>query len=150
MTFVKVILKEDVPKLGKTGDMVTVSDGYGRNYLLPKGLAELASSRSLKEIEHQKKVIQSRLERLRQECQELARRLETVTCTLARRVGEEDKLFGSVTARDVEKALQSLGINVDRRRILLEEPIKKLGEYTVPVKLHPEVMGMVKVIVVGE
>lgn len=146
----KVILKEDVPKLGKTGDIVTVSNGYGRNYLLPRGMAALASSRSLKEVEHQKKVIQNRLERQRQESLELARRLETVTCTLARRVGEEDKLFGSVTARDIEGALQSHGILVDRRKILLEEPIKKLGEYTVPVKLHPEVTGMVKVNVVAE
>ncbi len=146
----KVILKEDLPKLGRTGDIVTVSDGYGRNYLLPRGLADLASSRSLKEVEHQKKVIQARLERQRQESQDLARRLETVTCTLARRVGEEDKLFGSVTARDIEGALQSHGIVVDRRKILLEEPIKRLGEYTVPVKLHPEVTGMVKVIVVAE
>lgn len=146
----KVILKEDVPKLGKTGDIVTVSDGYGRNYLLPRGMAAPASSRSLKEVEHEKKVIQNRLERQRQESLELARRLETVTCTLARRVGEEDKLFGSVTARDIEGALQSHGILVDRRKILLEEPIKKLGEYTVPVKLHPEVTGMVKVNVVAE
>lgn len=146
----KVILKEDLPKLGKTGDIVTVSDGYGRNYLLPRGLADLASSRSLKEVEHQKKVIQARLERQRQESQDLARRLETVTCTLARRVGEEDKLFGSVTARDIERALQSHGIVVDRRKILLEEPIKKLGEYTVQVKLHPGVTGMVKVNVVAE
>lgn len=146
----KVILREDVPKLGKTGDIVTVSNGYGRNYLLPRGLADLASSRSLKEVEHQKKVIQDRLERQRQESQNLARRLETVTCTLARRVGEEDKLFGSVTARDIEGALQSHGIIVDRRKILLEEPIKKLGAYTVPVKLHPEVTGMVKVNVVAE
>lgn len=146
----KVILKEDLPKLGKTGDIVTVSDGYGRNYLLPRGLADLASSRSLKEVEHQKKVIQARLERQRHESQDLARRLETVTCTLARRVGEEDKLFGSVTARDIEKALQCHGIVVDRRKILLEEPIKKLGEYTVQVKLHPGVTGMVKVNVVAE
>ena len=146
----KVILKEDVQNLGKTGEIVVVADGYGRNYLLPRGLATRASSRSLKEMEHQKKVIRDHQERERQEAQELAQRLESISCTLTRKTGEEDKLFGSVTARDIEEAIRQEGVLLDRKKIILEEPIKKLGEYSVPVKLHPAVTGAVKVFVVKE
>lgn len=146
----KLILKEDVQNLGKTGDIVAVSNGYGRNFLLPRGLATQASSKSLKEMEHQKKVIRDRQEKDRQEAQELARRLESISCTIARKTGDEDKLFGSVTARDIEEALQKEGLLLDRKKIVLEEPIKKLGEYSVPVKLHTAVTGAVKVCVVSE
>lgn len=146
----KVILREDVAKLGRTGDIVVVSDGYGRNYLLPRGLATRASSRSLKELEHQKKVIQDRQDQQRQEAQELSKQLETVSCTLSRKVGDEDKLFGSVTSRDIEEALREQGIVIDRKKIVLDEPIKKLGMFSVTVKVHPDVTGKVKVEVVKE
>jgi len=147
---VKVILREDVAKLGRTGDIVVVSDGYGRNYLLPRGLATRASSRSLKELEHQKKVIQDRQDQQRQEAQELSKQLETVSCILSRKVGDEDKLFGSVTSRDIEEALREQGIVIDRKKIVLDEPIKKLGMFSVTVKVHPDVTGKVKVEVVKE
>lgn len=146
----KVILREDVAKLGRTGDIVVVSDGYGRNYLLPRGLATRASSRSLKELEHQKKVIQDRQDQQRQEAQELSKQLETVSCILSRKVGDEDKLFGSVTSRDIEEALREQGIVIDRKKIVLDEPIKKLGMFSVTVKVHPDVTGKVKVEVVKE
>jgi large subunit ribosomal protein L9 len=147
---VKLILREDVENLGKVGDVVDVAGGYGRNYLLPRGLAVKASTKNLKEQEHQKKLIQARLERQKKDAQELAGSLDSVSCTIARKTGEEEKLYGSVTSRDIEQALKEEGVAIDRKRILLEEPIKKLGVYTVPVKLHTEVTGNIKVWVVKE
>jgi len=147
---VKIILKEDVAALGKTGDMLVVSDGYARNYLLPRGLAVEASSRNVKMLEHQKKVIQARVKKQKGKALELAEQLTGVSCTIARKAGEEEKLFGSVTSRDIEEALRSKGFAVDRKQILLEEPIKRLGEYSVPVKIHSEVTAEVKVQVVKE
>ncbi|MEW6440810.1 MAG: 50S ribosomal protein L9 [bacterium] len=146
----KVILRENVDKLGRTGDIVVVADGYGRNYLLPRGLAAKASTKDVKQLEHQKRIIQYREEKQRSEAQDLAKRLDAVACTLARKVGDEDRLFGSVTTRDIEEALHREGIPIDRKRIILEEPIKKLGAYSIAVKLHPEVTATVKITVVKE
>lgn len=146
----KVILREDVDKLGRTGDTVEVADGYSRNFLLPRGLAVRASTRNVKVLEHQKKVIDARKAKQRDDAQGLAQLLESKSCTIARKVGEEEKLFGSVTSRDIESALREEGVTLDRKRILLDEPIKKLGVYTVPVKLHQEVRGSIKVWVVEE
>ncbi len=146
----KLILREDVENLGKIGDVVEVAGGYGRNYLLPRGLAVQASTKNLKQQEHQKKLIQARMEKQKKEAQELAGSLDSVSCTIARKTGEEEKLYGSVTSRDIEEALREEGVSIDRKRILLEEPIKKLGVYTVPVKLHADVTGNIKVWVVKE
>ncbi len=146
----KVILREDVESLGRTGDVVEVAGGYGRNYLLPRGLAVKASTRNLKELEHQKRIMQARLEKQKKGAEELARRLSSVTCTISRKTGEEEKLYGSVTTRDIEAALKEQGVTVDRKRIVLEEPIKQLGEYKVEVKVHPEVRAEVTVHVVAE
>ncbi len=146
----KLILREDVENLGKIGDVVEVAGGYGRNYLLPRGLAVQASTKNLKEQEHQKKLIQTRMEKQRRDAQELAGSLDAVSCTIARKTGEDEKLYGSVTSRDIEEALKEEGVSIDRKRILLEEPIKKLGVYTVPVKLHTDVTGNIKVWVVKE
>ena len=146
----KVILREDVENLGKIGDVIEVAGGYGRNYLLPRGLAVKASTKNLKEQEHQKKLIRARMDRQRKDAQELAGRLDSVSCTIARKTGEEEKLYGSVTSRDIEEALKEEGVSIDRKRILLDEPIKKLGVYTVPVKLHADVTGNIKVWVVKE
>jgi len=146
----KVILREDVSKLGKSGDAVVVADGFGRNYLLPRGLAVQASTKNVKVLEHQKKLIQTRQAKLRVESQDLSKRLEAVSCTIARKAGEEDKLYGSVTSRDIADALKEQGVVVDRRRILLEEPIKQLGMVSVPIQLHPEVTGTIKVWVVKQ
>jgi len=101
-------------------------------------------------LEHQKKLIQARQEKNKQESQSLADRLKSVSCTIVRKVGEEDKLFGSVSSRDIEEILREEGVSVDRKHILLEEPIKKLGVFTIPVRLHPEITGSVKVWVVKE
>jgi len=147
---VKVILREDVPKLGKTGDIVVIADGYGRNFLLPRGLAVQASTKNVKVLEHQKKLIQARQAKRKLESQDLAKRLASVSCTIARKAGEEDKLYGSVSARDIADALQEAGVVVDRKRIVLEEPIKQLGEFSIPVQLHPDVTAAVKVQVVKQ
>jgi large subunit ribosomal protein L9 len=147
---VKLILREDVENLGRIGEVVEVTGGYGRNYLLPRGLAVKASTKNLKEQDHQKKLIQARMDRQKKDAEELAGSLDSVSCTITRKTGEEEKLYGSVTSRDIEEALREEGVSIDRKRILLEEPIKKLGVYTVPVKLHTDVTGNIKVWVVKE
>ena len=146
----KLILREDVENLGKSGEVVEVAGGYGRNYLLPRGLAVKASMKNLKEQEHQKRLIQVRMDKQKKEAEELAGSLDAVSCTIVRKTGEEEKLYGSVTSRDIEEALKEEGVSIDRKRILLEEPIKKLGMYAVPVKLHTDVTGTIKVWVVKE
>jgi large subunit ribosomal protein L9 len=148
--FVKVILKEDVEHLGKIGDMVAVADGYGRNYLLPRGLAIEASTRNVKILEHQKKIIKARMQKQKSDSEDLAKQLSSVSLTVAKKAGEDDKLFGSVTSRDIEDALKAEGFAMDRRRIVLEEPIKRLGVYSIPIKVHSEVTAEVKVWVVKE
>jgi len=147
---VKLLLREDVENLGKIGEIVDVAGGYGRNYLLPRGLAVKASMKNVKEQEHQKKLIQARMDRQKKDAEELAGSLDSVSCTITRKTGEEEKLYGSVTSRDIEEALREEGVSIDRKRILLDEPIKKLGVYTVPVKLHTDVTGNIKVWVVKE
>jgi large subunit ribosomal protein L9 len=144
----QLILKEDVPNLGKMGDLVNVSQGFGRNYLLPQGKAVVATARNVKQLEHEKKVIAKRLEKVRKDAQGIAARLEQVSLTLARQAGEEDKLFGSVTSRDIEEALAAQGIQVSRKLIQLDEPIRQLGVYTIDVKLTSDVIGKVKLWVV--
>ena len=146
----KLILREDVENLGKIGEIVEVAGGYGRNYLLPRGLAVKASTKNLKEQEHQKKLIQARMDRQKKDAQEVAGSLDSVSCTISRKTGEDEKLYGSVTSRDIEEALREEGVSIDRKRILLEEPLKKLGVYTVPVKLHADVTGNIKVWVVKD
>lgn len=146
----KLILREDVENLGKIGEIVEVAGGYGRNYLLPRGLAVKASTKNVKEQEHQKKLIQARMDRQKKDAEEMAGSLVSVSCTISRKTGEDEKLYGSVTSRDIEEALKEEGVSIDRKRILLEEPLKKLGVYTVPVKLHPDVTGNIKVWVVKE
>ena len=146
----KLILREDVENLGKIGEIVEVAGGYGRNYLLPRGLAVKASTKNVKEQEHQKKLIQARVDRQKKDAQEMAGSLDSVSCTIARKTGEDEKLYGSVTSRDIEEALREEGVSIDRKLILLEEPLKKLGVYTVPVKLHADVTGNIKVWVVKE
>ncbi|HZY02058.1 MAG TPA: 50S ribosomal protein L9 [Anaeromyxobacteraceae bacterium] len=141
----KLILREDVENLGKGGELVEVKPGYGRNYLLPRGLAVLANPRNLREIEHQKQVAAAKAAKMRASAEALARRLAETPLSLKRKVGEQDKLYGSVTAMDIAEALAQRGLSVDRRSIDLSEPIKTVGEFEVPVKLHHEVAGRVKV-----
>jgi len=146
----KVILLEDVPSLGKAGDLVKVSDGYGRNYLVPQKKAVIATEKSLKVIEHQKRLIQQRMEKAKKDAEKLGQQIENLSCTFAKTVGESGKLFGSVTSMDIENFLKENGIKVDRKKIALEEPIKNLGVSNVPIKLHPEVTTHLKVWVVQE
>lgn len=146
----KVILKENVESLGKAGDAVKVADGYARNYLIPKGLAVEASSWSLKALEHEKKGIMKKLESERKKAELIIEKLRGVTCTLYRRAGEQDKLFGSVTTKDIEKSLIEQGIDIDRKMIILEEPVRSLGEFPVKIKLQPGVTAEIKITIVGE
>lgn len=146
----QVILLENVPSLGKIGDLVKVSNGYGRNYLIPQKKALLATEKSLKAIEHQKRQVQQRTEKTKKDAEKMAQRIEKLSITFVKTVGESGKLFGSVTSMDIENYLKENGIEVDRKKISLEEPIKNLGIFTVPIKLHPEVTTHVKVWVVQE
>ncbi len=146
----KIILKEDVESLGHMGDAIKVSDGYARNYLIPKGLAIEASSKNIKGLDHEKRIIAKKTEKQREKAESLVEALGNITCTISRKVGEQDKLFGSVTSKDIEENLRNQGIAIERKNIVIEEPIKKLGEFTVKVKVHPGIHGEVKVIVVSE
>jgi len=146
----KVILTEDVPSLGSAGSLIKVKDGYARNYLIPHGKAVMATTQNVKQLEHQKMQVQARLQKIQREAEHLARRIEAISCTIAKAAGEEDKLFGSVTAADIQTSLKNEGIDIDKKKIMLDEPIKKLGIFTVPIKLHPAVTAQVKVWVVKE
>ncbi len=146
----KVILREDVPSLGKGGEVVEVKPGYGRNFLLPRGLAVAANPRNVREVEHQKQVAAAKAAKLKASAEAVAKRLADTPVSLKRKVGEQDKLYGSVTAMDIAEALGQRGLSIDRRSIDLPEPIKTLGDFEVPVKLHHEVAGTVKVKVEAE
>ena len=141
----EIILKEDVPHLGNMGDVVEVKAGYGRNYLIPKGLAILADPGGKKQFEHVRRVIDSQREKLRASALDQAQELGDISVTIAKKVGDDDRLFGSVTNRDIESALAANGHTVDRRRIVLSAPIKALGIYAVPLKLHADVEVPLKV-----
>ena len=146
----KLILREDVVNLGKGGDLVEVKPGYGRNFLLPRGLAVAANPKNVRELEHQKKVAEAKAAKLRASAEAVAKRLAETPVTLKRKVGEQDKLYGSVTALDIVEALGARGMQLDRRIIDLPEPIKTVGDHEVPVKLHRDVVGKVKVKVEAE
>jgi len=146
----KVILIQDIPSLGTIGDVITVKDGYARNYLIPQGKAIRATTQNVKALEHQKRVLKDKLNKIKRDAEKLARHIENISCTVAKPVGEGEKLFGSVTSKDIEDALKAEGIDIDRKKILLDEPIKTLGVYTVPIKVHPEVLANLKVWVVKE
>ncbi len=146
----KVILQDDVKNLGKMGEIVNVSDGYARNYLIPKKLADVANVKNVRALEHEKKKLEEKAKKIRNDAQGLAGRLASVAITLHAKVGEEEKLFGSVTAMDIAEALRKEGIEIDKKKILLDEPIKRLGSYSVGVKIHSDVTANVNVKVVSE
>ena len=146
----QIVLKEDIDKLGRRGEIVKVADGYARNYLLPLGKALPATAGNLKVIEREKRRYVVRLTKEKEENQALAGRIQALSLTLVRKVGESDVLYGSVTSGDVAAALSKEGVVVDKRRIQLPDPIKSLGIYTIPIRLHPEVTAEVKVWVVRE
>ncbi len=144
----RVILLTDVDRLGKAGQEVHVADGYGRNYLLPQRLAVPASGGNLKALQALQTQAKRREGRQREQAEELARKIGGIRCTVARRAGEQAKMYGSVTSQDIAEALAQQGVVVDRKRILLEEPIKVLGDYAVPIRLHAEVTAQAQVSVV--
>ena len=146
----KVILNEDVKNLGNMGEVVNVSDGYTRNYLLPKKLAAEANIKNLKEMEHHKASIAKKAEKTRAALKESSEKLSSVILTIKAKAGEEDKLFGAVTGKDIAEALKAEGFDIDKKKILLEEPIKRLGEYTVDIKIHSEISAHIKVLVIPE
>jgi large subunit ribosomal protein L9 len=146
----KLILREDVDNLGKGGDLVDVKPGYGRNFLLPRGLAVVANPKNVRELEHQKAVASAKAAKLKASAEAVSKRLAATPVVLRRKVGEQDKLYGSVTALDIAEALAARGLQLDRRSIDLVEPIKALGDFEVPVKLHSEVIGKAKVKVEAE
>ena len=147
---VQVILSEDVPNLGRTGDVVRVRPGFARNYLLPRKLAVEANPKSLRAFEHRKRIAIGKREVQKNEAAGLKLKLEALSIVIGAHAGEEGKLFGSVTNIDIERALREKGFVIERRKIHLAEPIKQLGEFTVPVRLQPEVEASLKVEVKAE
>ena len=146
----RIVLREDIDKLGRRGEIVDVAAGFARNFLLPKGKALPATDGNLKVVERERRRYVLTQAKEREEAAAVARRLAGISCTIVRKVGENEQLYGSVTASDIADFLAKEGVVVDKRRILLEEPLKALGIYTVPVKVHSEVMGEVRVWVVKE
>ena len=146
----KVILRTDVENLGKLGDMVEVKPGYGRNFLLPQGYAMLATPANQKVFELERKKLQVKTEALRSAASSLAQKIESIPVTIAMRVGDNDKLYGSVTSALIADALEAQGIELDRRRILLDAPIRALGDYTVRVRLHAGILAELALSVVAE
>jgi large subunit ribosomal protein L9 len=146
----EVILKEDVNKLGQRGDVVKVADGYGRNFLLPKKLAMEATAANKVVIEQMKQAAVRQSAREKSEAELLVKQLNHVELVFERKVGEKDHLFGSVTAAEIAQQLEQKGFNIDRRKLQLEEPLRQLGEFHVPVKLHREVTAHIKVTVKAE
>lgn len=146
---VQVVLRDDVENLGRSGALVRVKPGYARNYLLPRGLASVATRGNVAQIEHEQKVAVARAAKLRQSAQGRASELASVSIEIAAQAGENQKLFGSVGSRDIAQALVAKGFEVDRRKVVLAEPIKELGEYEVSVKLGYDVQATIKVRVVA-
>jgi large subunit ribosomal protein L9 len=146
----KIILREDVDKLGESGEVVDVKPGYFRNYLNPMGMAMRATDSNLKVYEEERRQREIRDNKAKFEAEKLAQKLSNVSLNAPVQVGEEDKVFGSVTSQDIERLLKEEGYDIDKRDILLDEPIKALGIYTVPVKLHKDVTGEIKIWVIKE
>lgn len=146
----KVILREDIEKLGKAGEVVKVADGYGRNYLIPRNLAFLANVRNMKTLEHDRRVIETRAKKARKAAEDVAQSLSGMTVAISAKAGEEGKLFGAVTSRDIAEALEKAGVEMDRKSIQLAEPIKQIGEYKVKVRVAAEVVPEITVNVTAE
>ncbi len=148
-TSVQVVLTEDLPNVGDSGDLVRVKPGYARNFLIPRGLAAMATKDNVKRIEHEKRVAFAKAAKQRGAAEELAAKLASIRLQLTAQVGEEGKLYGSITSRDIEEALTKQGFEIDRRRIVAE-PVKELGEFDIAVKLGAGVEGTFKLEVVAQ
>jgi large subunit ribosomal protein L9 len=146
----KLILRADVDSLGRLGDIVTVKAGYGRNYLIPQGLAKPASAANLKSFELERRKLQASADSLRAQAEGLAEKIAATPVSIEVRVGDGDKLYGSVTTAHIGDAIEAAGIEIDRRKILLAEPIRNLGEFEIEIRLHPDVRGELKLTVVRQ
>ena len=146
----RVILRQTVDDLGLEGDTLDVSKGYARNYLIPKGFALEATNENIKFMATQRKKIEASRLKVKGDAEKVRDQLAELTVTISQKVGEEEKLYGSVTSMDISSQLEKQGVDIDRKKLVLEKPIKALGEFDVTVKLHPEVMGHIKVVVVPE
>ena len=146
----KLLLKEDVENLGSVGDEVQVKDGFGRNFLIPTGKAILATPRNLKAFNHQKGVVQAKYRKFKNAAEEIAKKINVISCEFVKKVGDTGKLFGSVTSQDIVDSIAKHGVHIDKRRIQLKESIKALGEYTASYKVHPEVIAKIKIKVIKE
>jgi large subunit ribosomal protein L9 len=145
----QVILREDIDKLGKIGDLVKVSEGYARNFLVPKKKAIEATPKNLHAMDHAKKMVADRIRKLKKEATAEADKLKGLSVVIKAKTGEEGKLFGSVTTMDIAEAMKEQGFTIDKRKIVMDEPIKRLGDFTVSVKLHTDIVVEVKVSVVA-
>ncbi len=146
----KLLLKEDVENLGNCGDEVEVKGGYGRNYLIPQGKAILATPKNVKQFAHQRNIVQGKLNKLIKAAGVVAGEIGKVSCSVKKKVGEQGKLFGSVTAQNIHDLLREKGVEIDKRKIQLDEPIKTLGDFKIPVKLHPQVTAEISLSVLAE
>jgi large subunit ribosomal protein L9 len=146
----EIILRQDVDDLGLEGDIVKVAKGYARNYLIPKGFALACSPQNMKALELERKKIEARRLNAAEDARKLKEQMEGMVITLSQKSGEEGKLYGSVTSMDIASKLEEKGIVIDRRKIVLEKPIKSLGEFEISVKIYPEVTSMIKVVVVPD
>jgi large subunit ribosomal protein L9 len=145
---VKVILLKDVDKLGDIGDEIDVKDGYARNYLIPKKFAVESTGGALRILEQKKREKARREEQIKEECQQIAEKIKNASCTISMEAGEEDKLFGSVTSEMIAESLRAEGIEIDKKSVILEEPLKALGVYNVDIRLHPEITAQLRMWVV--
>jgi large subunit ribosomal protein L9 len=146
----KIILREDVEKLGKAGEIVKVKDGYGRNYLIPRQLAVLANVRNMKALDHDRRTIETRAKKTKKAAEATAATLSAVSLILPAKAGEEGKLFGAITSRDIAEALGKAGVAVDRKAIQLADPIKQVGDYKVKIRVAADVFPEISVSVVPE
>jgi large subunit ribosomal protein L9 len=144
---IKVILSEDVSKLGEAGELVNVKPGYARNFLVPQGKATFATESRVKELEHHRRVISDKLAKQLKDVKALNHKLKSIVVEVKRRAGEDGKLFGSVTSQNIADLIAEKGYELDRRKIQLPDSIKEIGEHQVEIKLHPDVMSAVKVVV---
>ncbi len=146
----KVILKEDVKNIGSMGQIVDVADGFARNYLVPRALAAEANVKNIRSLEHEKTIIQEKAKKIKNQAQVLSDKVSNMTIIIKAKAGEEGKLFGAVTTMDIAEQMKNEGVDIDKKKIVLDEPIKRVGSYSVGIKLHPSVATLVNVQVVEE
>jgi len=146
----KVVMKEDIKNVGKMGQIVDVADGFARNYLVPRGLAVEANTKNLKALEHEKKLIQEKAKKIKNSAETLSDKISTMTLMIKAKAGDEGKLFGAVTSMDIAELLKNEGIEMDKKKISLDEPIKRLGSYSVNIKIHAEISTHLNIQVVEE